>query len=628
MTLTETAEFTPVGFHASILDKGDGDGLVELGTGGWKMTLLATDTLEDRQEDACAPELLERWARQICDPNEARVVLSLGHTDPVGFADCVHARVVPASEVIPGAPSTEMAFLVDAQLDPSIPAAQRFVTQYRAGKSFQFSIGGQLAKTAGATSVTRVNGRRIRRLNNVNLTHIAVTWADRAVNPRTGVKYIGEEVWKSLDEYEARFTEQRTETQMTTLQEALNALVAQRENVDKSVEFLYVEGRTAEESGHSHPFYCMAFVEDGQLLGNTEPSSSANGEEHWHPIDLRGAEAPVTSTSTRGKAHSHSLEMGSLKEITAGTYKARMDAMSAVRSRSATDCATETSPTASTSTGGVLGWLRNLLAPGAEHNPIPMIQAAAEEIAGSDNLPSAQRREAVEATLALARGLAKHQPDESAMTVPEYKLFRQLAQLETPPQETAKPRGAETAGSTEMVTESTDTAESTTDTDISATVTTETSTETSVDEATVTADVAPKTEPEPSQPAVDTADLAAMVSREVAEAMKGVTEGILNTFRKEGLLPRSETTGSGNAPVSQSAPEKSATAPEVVSAKTDDTDAVTALTKEIEKLRARIVAYEKAPNGSKALSGQDEVAPKQPEKASLFSGVIRKPRTL
>lgn len=159
--------------------------------GKMHVVAVASDDVTDLQSDQMSMKALEKMADQA----NGGVPLLDNHKSTFSFGQSVKGAVV--SKNVDGKLAQQ--FVVDLELDARWPHAQALYTEIKNRKcDKQLSIGGKLnLKNPDAISIEMTEKGMVRRINDLDLDHIACTRAKHAANPRTGFVSA---IMKSLDE--------------------------------------------------------------------------------------------------------------------------------------------------------------------------------------------------------------------------------------------------------------------------------------------------------------------------------------------------------------------------------------------------------------------------------------------
>ena len=182
------ADFLPWETNVSVMKAYQDD------AGKMHVVAVASDDGTDLQSDQMTEKALTKMASQAL----SGVPLLDNHQSTFEFGRTVSAQVV--TKEVDGKPVRQ--FVVDLELNADYPEARALfkdIKNKRCNK--QLSIGGKLnLKNVNAVSVTMTSKGLVRKINDVDLDHIACTRARKAANPRTGFV---DAIMKSIDDADA-----------------------------------------------------------------------------------------------------------------------------------------------------------------------------------------------------------------------------------------------------------------------------------------------------------------------------------------------------------------------------------------------------------------------------------------
>jgi hypothetical protein len=162
--------------------------------GRMHVVAVASDDATDLQSDQMSKSALEKMADQA----NGGVPLLDNHKSTFEFGRSVKGALI--SKEVDGKVCQQ--FVVDLELDADWPQSRTLYKEIKGKKcSKQLSIGGKLnLKNPNAISIEMTEKGMVRRINDLDLDHIACTRSKHAANPRTGFVSA---IMKSLDEENA-----------------------------------------------------------------------------------------------------------------------------------------------------------------------------------------------------------------------------------------------------------------------------------------------------------------------------------------------------------------------------------------------------------------------------------------
>lgn len=162
--------------------------------GGMHVVAIASDDVTDLQSDQMSKNALEKMADQA----NGGVPLLDNHKSTFEFGRSIKGAIV--SKDVDGKSAQQ--FVVDLLLDADWPQSRALYKEIKNRKcEKQLSIGGKLnLKNPNAISIEMTEKGMVRRINDLDLDHIACTRSKHAANPRTGFVSA---IMKSLDEENA-----------------------------------------------------------------------------------------------------------------------------------------------------------------------------------------------------------------------------------------------------------------------------------------------------------------------------------------------------------------------------------------------------------------------------------------
>lgn len=298
------------------------------------ITVYATDSAPDKVGEACSEECLHSLAEQF---KSGKVELLNTHQDAIGFGKVVNGWVVDAEQFHPDlAGQGVKAVLAEVELDLEFPHARRLFERAQdpeERKRLGFSIYGRLDRSNPRFLVWR-NGRKV--FNALSCDHITVTRFNREANGRT---HIADAVMKSLDWSDDDVAVVQKEQAPYTVADLAKqyGLPIGEDVVAKSLREAHFSGSTAESGRdkHVHEFVARLDGTSGTLRGYTMPPTA--GDRHFHVIDLMDAEAMQTAGASRGADHKHALGIGSIRQITQDAFSKVVTELNAADSRLTTE---------------------------------------------------------------------------------------------------------------------------------------------------------------------------------------------------------------------------------------------------------------------------------------------------
>lgn len=188
-------------------------------SGKMHVVAVASDDGIDLQRDQMSSLALDKMAQQV----SSGIPLLDNHKSTFEFGRTIGGQIT--TKDVDGSPIRQL--VVDVELNADYPQSRQLFKDVKAGNcDKQLSIGGKLnLKNSEAITVQMTSKGLVRKINDVELDHIACTRYKQAANPRTGFVHA---ILKSVDDADmwSKFTKEDAEEDDTSTTETTESVIS------------------------------------------------------------------------------------------------------------------------------------------------------------------------------------------------------------------------------------------------------------------------------------------------------------------------------------------------------------------------------------------------------------------